>query len=147
MSFSASSRKFQRWMQKNKQLAAQVEAQSLLISALMLAIGEEGGVAELVGNVTKAINSVLESSEDILKSDAELLLTKFQEQIALTQLINTHEDKINQAALGGGEATKRQTRGLSGALLPAKSCRLFAASASTVASVDAALRITRRGGQ
>lgn len=91
---------------ENKQLAAQVEAQSLLISALMLAIGEEGGVAELVGNVTKAINSVLESSEDILKSDAELLLTKFQEQIALTQLINTHEDKINQAALGGGEATK-----------------------------------------
>jgi hypothetical protein len=91
---------------ENKQLAAQVEAQSLLISALMLAIGEEGGVAELVGNVTKAINSVLESSEDILKSDAELLLTKFQEQIALTQLINTHEDKINQDALGGGEAAK-----------------------------------------
>ena len=58
---------------ENKQLAAQVEAQSLLISALMLAIGEEGGVAELVGNVTKAINSVLESSEDILKSDAELV--------------------------------------------------------------------------
>lgn len=91
---------------ENKQLAAQVEAQSLLISALMLAIGKEGGVAELVGNVTKAINSVLESSEDILKSDAELLLTKFQEQIALTQLINTHEDKINQDALGGGEAAK-----------------------------------------
>ena len=91
---------------ENKQLAAQVKAQSLLISALMLAIGEEGGVAELVGNVTKAINSVLESSEDILKSDAELLLTKFQEQIALTQLINTHEDKINQDALGGGEAAK-----------------------------------------
>ncbi|CAA0218298.1 Anti-adapter protein IraP [Klebsiella oxytoca] len=91
---------------ENKQLAAQVEAQSLLISALMLAIGEEGGVAELVGNVTKAINSVLESSEDILKSDAELLLTKFQEQIVLTQLINTHEDKINQDALGGGEAAK-----------------------------------------
>lgn len=88
---------------ENKQLAAQVEAQSLLIGALMLAIGQEGGVAELVGNVTKAINSVLETSEDILKSDAELLLAKFQEQIALTQLINTHEDKINQADLGEGD--------------------------------------------
>lgn len=91
---------------ENKQLAAQVEAQSLLISALMLAIGQEGGVAELVGNVSKAINSILETSEDILKSDAELLLAKFQEQIALTQLINTHEDKINQATLGEGDAAK-----------------------------------------
>lgn len=91
---------------ENKQLAAQVEAQSLLISALMLAIGQEGGGAELVGNVTKAINSILETSEDILKSDAELLLAKFQEQIALTQLINTHQDKINQAALGEGDAAK-----------------------------------------
>ena len=33
---------------ESKQLAAQAEAQSLLISALMLAIGKEGGVAELV---------------------------------------------------------------------------------------------------
>ena len=31
---------------ESKQLAAQVEAQSLLISALMLAIGKEGGVAD-----------------------------------------------------------------------------------------------------
>ncbi len=91
---------------ENKQLAAQVEAQSLLISALMLAVGEEGGVTELVGNVTKAINSVLESSEDMLKSDAELLLAKFQEQIALTQLIHTHEDKINQAAVDQLDAAK-----------------------------------------
>lgn len=84
---------------ESKQLAAQVEAQSLLISALMLAIGKEGGVAELVSSVTKAINSVLESSEDVLKTDAELLLTKFQEQIALTQLINTHEDEISHDGL------------------------------------------------
>ncbi|STV89661.1 anti-RssB factor [Klebsiella michiganensis] len=56
---------------ESKQLAAQAEAQSLLISALMLAIGKEGGVAELVSSVTKAINSVLESSEDVLKTDAE----------------------------------------------------------------------------
>lgn len=84
---------------ESKQLAAQVEAQSLLISALMLASGKEGGVAELVSSVTKAINSVLESSEDVLKTDAELLLTKFQEQIALTQLISTHEDEISHDRL------------------------------------------------
>ncbi|HBM3217856.1 TPA: anti-RssB factor, partial [Klebsiella michiganensis] len=50
-------------------------------------------------SVTKAINSVLESSEDVLKTDAELLLTKFQEQIALTQLISTHEDEISHDRL------------------------------------------------
>lgn len=86
---------------ESKQLAAQVEAQSLLISALMLAIGKEGGVSELVGSVSKAINSVLESSEEVLKTDAELLLTKFQEQIALTQLISTHGEEINPEATDG----------------------------------------------
>ena len=80
---------------ESKQLAAQVEAQSLLIKLWMLAIGKEGGVAELVSNVTKAINSVLESSGRRSEDGRRTVLTKFQEQIALTQLINTHEDEIS----------------------------------------------------
>lgn len=86
-----------------KQLTAQVEAQSLLISALMLAIGKEGGVPAMIGSVNKAINSVLESSDGLIKSDAELLLTKFQEQLELTQLINNFETEISEEAIDNFE--------------------------------------------
>ncbi len=86
-----------------KQLTAQVEAQSLLISALMLAIGKEGGVPAMIGSVNKAINSVLESSDGLIKSDAELLLTKFQEQLELTQLINNFENEISEEAIDNFE--------------------------------------------
>lgn len=86
-----------------KQLTAQVEAQSLLISALMLAIGKEGGVSAMIGSVNKAINSVLESSDGLIKSDAELLLTKFQEQLELTQLINNFENEISEEAIDNFE--------------------------------------------
>ncbi|QKJ86258.1 anti-adapter protein IraP [Paramixta manurensis] len=84
---------------ETKQLTAQVEAQSLLISALMLAISKEGGISEMIGGVTRAINSVLESSDDLIKSDAQLLLTKFQEQIEVTQLIEKFDSDISEKAI------------------------------------------------
>lgn len=42
-----------------KELAAKVEAQSLLIGALLLTIGKNGGMNEMLENVRKAINAAL----------------------------------------------------------------------------------------
>ncbi|WP_421652471.1 sigma-S stabilization anti-adapter protein IraP [Pantoea stewartii] len=39
-----------------KQLTARVEARSLLISALVLAVSKEGGVTEVIESANKAIN-------------------------------------------------------------------------------------------
>ncbi|PZD57718.1 anti-adapter protein IraP [Pantoea ananatis] len=73
---------------ETKELVAQTEAQSLLLSALTLTVGKSGGVEELISAISQAINTVLESSDGLIKSDAELLLTKFQEQLTLTQLVD-----------------------------------------------------------
>ena len=73
---------------ETKELVAQTEAQALLLSALTLTVGKNGGVDELVSTINQAINTVLESSDDLLKSDAQLLLTKFQEQLNLTQRVD-----------------------------------------------------------
>lgn len=94
---------------ETKQLTAQVEAQSLMIGALMLAISKEGGITEMIGSVNKAINSVLDSSDDRIKSDAELLLSKFHEQIELTQLIEKFDVKISDEAIEGFAALPDDT--------------------------------------
>jgi len=91
--------KISRMDAESKQLTAQVEAQSLIISALMLTIGKEGGASEMIGSVSKAINSVLASSDDLIKSDAELLLSKFQELLEMTSLIENADDEISQEVI------------------------------------------------
>lgn len=84
---------------ESKQLTAQVEAQSLLISALMLTLGKDGGPSEMISSVSKAINSVLAASDDLIKSDAELLLAKFQELLEMTSLIEQADDTISQQSI------------------------------------------------
>ncbi|WP_037378955.1 anti-adapter protein IraP [Serratia sp. M24T3] len=92
----------------SKQLTAQVEAQSLLISALMLTIGKEGGPSEMIGSVSKAINSVLASSDDLIKSDAELLLSKFQELLEMTSLIEKADETISQQSIDNFASLKEE---------------------------------------
>jgi hypothetical protein len=82
-----------------KRLTAQVEAQSLLLSALMLTIGKSGGVREIIENVKKAINTAIEATDSPLKSDAEMLLAEFTELLAVTRLLDDADAEIDYKSL------------------------------------------------
>ncbi|PWC18942.1 anti-adapter protein IraP [Brenneria corticis] len=82
-----------------KLLAARVEAQSLLLGALLLTIGKNGGVNEMVENVKKAINAALDSADNPLKSDAEILLNEFNTLLSLTQLLEENDSEIDYESL------------------------------------------------
>ncbi|AGN87547.1 MULTISPECIES: anti-adapter protein IraP [Enterobacteriaceae] len=84
-----------------KLLAAKVEAQSLLIGALLLTLGKNGGMNEMLDNVKKAINAALDAADIPLKSDAELLMNEFNNLIQLTQLLETNDAEIDIEALKG----------------------------------------------
>ncbi|WP_435945279.1 anti-adapter protein IraP [Dryocola sp. BD586] len=82
-----------------KLLTAQVEAQSLLLSAMLLAVGKEGGLEHIVESVKKAINTALEASDNQLRSDTELLLSQFNELLSLTRLLAKADTEIDVEAL------------------------------------------------
>lgn len=84
-----------------KQLTARVEAQSLLISALVLAVSKQGGVTEMIESANKAINTVIKSSEsdDVLKSDAALLLAELQGLLTISRAVDQAEPEINHEGL------------------------------------------------
>ena len=89
-----------------KQLAARVEAQSLMMSALLLTIGQNGGLNELIGSVNKALNSVMGNPHDPYRPEAELLRQEFQEMIKVSQLIASENDVLNSGDIGPFEARK-----------------------------------------
>lgn len=84
-----------------KQLTARVEAQSLLISALVLAVSREGGVTEIIESANKAINTVIDSAEsdELLKSDAVILLTELQALLSISTAVDSADDEISHEAL------------------------------------------------
>lgn len=86
---------------ETKQLTARVEAQSLLISALVLAVSRQGGVTEMIDSANKAINTVIESadSDEMLKSDAAILLHEFQELLTISRAVDKADNEIDQDGL------------------------------------------------
>lgn len=84
-----------------KQLTARIEAQSLLISALVLAVSREGGVTEMIESANKAINTVIDSAEtdELLKSDAAILLGELQALLSISAAVDSADDEINHQAL------------------------------------------------
>lgn len=84
-----------------KQLTARVEAQSLLISVLTLAVSRKGGVTGMIESASKAINTVIDSaeSEELLKSDAVILLNEVQALLSLPAAMDSADDEINHDAL------------------------------------------------
>ncbi|WP_456310924.1 anti-adapter protein IraP [Serratia proteamaculans] len=84
-----------------KQLTARVEAQSLLISALVLAVSRQGGVTEMIESANKAINTVIESAEsdEVLKSDAVILLSELQNLLSISSAVDGADDEINHEGL------------------------------------------------
>lgn len=79
-----------------KELTAQVEAQSLLIAALVLTVGQ-GSSSVMATNIEKAILSAASASDEILQSDVDLLLAHFVRLISVSQFveINGDEEKVN----------------------------------------------------
>ncbi len=84
-----------------KQLTARVEAQSLLISALVLAVSREGGVTEMIESANKAINTVIDSAEsdELLKSDAAILFSELQALLSISAAVDSADDEISHEAL------------------------------------------------
>lgn len=84
-----------------KQLTARVEAQSLLISALVLAVGKQGGVNEMIEGANKAINTVIDSveSDEVLKSDATILLSELQNLLSISRAVDGADEEINHDGL------------------------------------------------
>jgi len=69
-----------------KELVAQVEAQSLLIAALVLSASKES-TDDLSANIHHAILAAAASSEDILQSDVELVLAHFDRLLKVTKFV------------------------------------------------------------
>jgi hypothetical protein len=77
-----------------KELTAQVEAQSLLLAALMLTVGK-GSSSVMATNIQKAILSAASASEEILQTDVDLLMTHFVRLITVSQFIEANGDEAN----------------------------------------------------
>jgi len=84
-----------------KQLTARVEAQSLLISALVLAVSRQGGITEMIESANKAINTVIDSAEsnEVLKSDAAILLSELQSLLSIFTAVDGADNEINHEGL------------------------------------------------
>lgn len=70
-----------------KELTAQVEAQSLVLAALLLTVGKEGS-ASIAENIQHAILSVSRGGEGFLQSDVDLLLTHVNRLLAVTRYVD-----------------------------------------------------------
>ncbi|MCU5773290.1 anti-adapter protein IraP [Erwiniaceae bacterium BAC15a-03b] len=71
----------------SKELTAQVEAQSLLIAALLLTAGKEGS-NNISQNIQNAVQMATESPAAFLQSDVDLLLTHVNRLLAVTRYVD-----------------------------------------------------------
>jgi len=71
-----------------KELTAQVEAQSLVVAALVLTAGKGDGAATISENIQNAIVAATTSGEGFLQSDIDLLLTHVNRLLAVTRYID-----------------------------------------------------------
>lgn len=76
---------------QTKELTAQMEAQSLLLAALVLTVGK-GIPASMSSNIQKAILSAPEASAEILSTDADLLLAHFDRLISVSHFVEENAD-------------------------------------------------------
>lgn len=70
-----------------KELAAQVEAQSLLIAALLLTAGKEGS-NNISENIQNAIMTAAGTSVEFLQTDVDLLLIHVNRLLAVTRYVD-----------------------------------------------------------
>ncbi|AUX93872.1 anti-adapter protein IraP [Mixta gaviniae] len=70
-----------------KEMTAQVEAQSLLIAALLLTAGKEGSDS-IETNINNAVIAATQASSDVVQSDVDLLLTHINRLLAVTRYVD-----------------------------------------------------------
>ena len=70
-----------------KELTAQVEAQSLVIAALLLTVDKKGS-SSIAENIQNAILSVTGGGEEFLQTDVDLLLTHVNRLLAVTRYVD-----------------------------------------------------------
>ncbi|PLV61227.1 anti-adapter protein IraP [Erwinia sp. E602] len=70
-----------------KELTAQVEAQSLLIAALLLTTGK-GESSSIAENINNAIVTASRAGDEFLQSDIDLLLTHVNRLLAVTRQVD-----------------------------------------------------------
>ncbi|HBT54673.1 MAG TPA: anti-adapter protein IraP [Erwinia persicina] len=70
-----------------KELTAQVEAQSLLIAALLLTAGKDGS-ASISENIQNAVLAASQSGDGFLQTDVDLLLTHVNRLLAVTRFVD-----------------------------------------------------------
>jgi hypothetical protein len=70
-----------------KELTAQVEAQSLLIAALLLTAGKEGS-SSIAENIQNAVMTASRSGDGFLQTDVDLLLTHVNRLLAVTRYVD-----------------------------------------------------------
>ncbi|MTD27194.1 anti-adapter protein IraP [Erwinia sorbitola] len=70
-----------------KELTAQVEAQSLLIAALLLTAGKEGS-SSISENINNAVLTASRSGDGFLQTDVDLLLTHVNRLLAVTRYVD-----------------------------------------------------------
>ncbi|WP_455812136.1 anti-adapter protein IraP [Pseudomonas graminis] len=70
-----------------KELTAQVEAQSLLIAALLLTAGKEGS-SSISENIQNAVVTASRSGDGFLQTDVDLLLTHVNRLLAVTRYVD-----------------------------------------------------------
>ncbi|MFK8259818.1 anti-adapter protein IraP [Erwinia sp. AnSW2-5] len=70
-----------------KELTAQVEAQSLLIAALLLTAGKEGS-SSISENIQNAVLTASSSGDGFLQTDVDLLLTHVNRLLAVTRYVD-----------------------------------------------------------
>lgn len=70
-----------------KELTAQVEAQSLLIAALLLTAGKEGS-NNISENIQNAVLAASSAGNEFLQTDVDLLLTHVNRLLAVTRYVD-----------------------------------------------------------
>lgn len=77
-----------------KELTAQVEAQSLLIAALLLTAGKEGS-SSISENIQNAVMTASSSGDGFLQTDVDLLLTHVNRLLAVTRYVDDAASTAN----------------------------------------------------
>lgn len=70
-----------------KELTAQVEAQSLLIAAILLTVGK-GNSEDISENINNAVIAATTSGQSFLQTDVDLLLTHVNRLLAVTRHVD-----------------------------------------------------------
>ncbi|MDK1198620.1 anti-adapter protein IraP [Cronobacter dublinensis] len=82
-----------------KQLTAQVEAQSLLLSAMLITIGKGGSFEEMVEAVKQAINAALDAEDNTFKSETTVLLSQFNALLSIAVSLDKKEPELDVSRL------------------------------------------------